>query len=467
MTNVDFSDQRSAQQWVEKQSPEFRNAIASRAALRVVANTVLHKSKVRPKLILAALRAAMISSVCGSGKAEDIGAIRTAAAQSAHFAAIGTADPASNYAICSAAAAVRSAAFPERRSNDTLSAVDNSICCAAASASATVWDASQTETLLFHFPVWPTGVPSEMLKTHAAFLEWLSIEDCWDFWTAWYQSMWNGTFTDWGLASEVAKIPNDVWMEGAHSVATEIIEIKDQLLIKRLPQAEIIFENEDGLYDVRAMVADSSQLMASVLQRIDFAFSTALRSNICDLNEMSMPAKILRHALEVCPDDPNALEQFFRQAGAMIKRKVKEGRFAECDELEFLIGTLDEVALQLRADHPEVAIAAEGRTRQTLKEISSEKRLELASKIEVMAEGSAPRLAQEFKLAADTTRGDEAVEAQASAIKMSGERAAKISLAERAKKVEGSGGMAATKIALRARDLVDFVVNFISGSGAS
>ncbi len=253
-------------------------------------------------------------------------------------------------------------------------------------------------------------------------------------------------------------------MRGAEAVAFEIAKIADAHLVAKLPQAEIIFANEDGRYDVRTSISDPSKLMESVLSRAGFAYHTALESNACDLNAMSLPAKLLRHVFENCTDDPSAIEQFFRQASDIIKRKIADGQFADDDELALLTGTLDESALQMRADHPEVGDAADKRLKQKLREIDDAKRLEIATRIDVMTDGSTGRLAAEFTLSAETARSDTGTGAQASAIKMSSERAAKISIAERAEKAESSGVMSGVKIGMRAKSLVDIVLGLLSGS---
>ena len=149
----------------------------------------------------------------------------------------------------------------------------------------------------------------------------------------------------------------------------------------------------------------------------------------------------------------------------MYKRQVEAGQFAEDDELNPLVSVLDETALQLRADHPDVSAASEARIGQTLKEINDEKRLEIAESIDAMQEGSAPRLAAEFGLAAETTREGSAPEAVAAEIKKSGERSAKINIAERAKKVEGSGVMAGVKMTLRSNKVVQLVMDLLSSGG--
>jgi hypothetical protein len=48
----------------------------------------------------------------------------------------------------------------------------------------------------------------------------------WDFWHDWYLAMWEGRFTDWDLAIEVAQIPDDVWKDGVQAVAVEIEKLR-------------------------------------------------------------------------------------------------------------------------------------------------------------------------------------------------------------------------------------------------
>ena len=117
----------------------------------------------------------------------------------------------------------------------------------------------------------------------------------------------------------------------------------------------------------------------------------------------------------------------------------------------------------MRSDHPEVARATDRRLERRLQEVDDAKRLELALRIDAMQEGSASRLRREFAIAAEVTRDGSSSKATAEAVKQSGNRAGKISLSERAKQAEGSGWMSATKMAMRARDVVDMVVGLLSG----
>jgi hypothetical protein len=255
------------------------------------------------------------------------------------------------------------------------------------------------------------------------------------------------------------------WEAGQTVVSARIRDIQDNFIIQSFPQAEQVFENADGFYDVRGGTVDLSKLVGSVLNRVIFALNTAVQSNSCDLNEMSLACKILRHALEHASRDPNTLEACLRNASSEINAGLESGIYGEDGQIRFLIRTLDETALQLRADHPDVAQASEARLKQRLREIDHTKQLELAQRIDAMQEGSALRLRQEFGLAAEITRSGTSIEAKAEAIKQSANRAGKISLSERAKQTEGSGWMSATKVGLRAKDLVDMVIGMLSGGG--
>ena len=60
-------------------------------------------------------------------------------------------------------------------------------------------------------------VPKSIAEAYESWLTYLSGED-WTFFRTWFVQMWDGTFTDWDLAIEVAKIPDEVW-EGEDALA--------------------------------------------------------------------------------------------------------------------------------------------------------------------------------------------------------------------------------------------------------
>ncbi|MEP2889888.1 hypothetical protein [Tateyamaria sp.] len=320
--------------------------------------------------------------------------------------------------------------------------------------------------ILTRQPLWLGGDPLKLEKAGRQFFNKVcDLSSPTRFWHRWYLQLLDGTFRDWELAMEIVKIPNDVWNAGLVAAAEEIRRIEARLLSERMPQVEEIFKTDLGFYDVRSVISEPSKLIDSIESRVRFALDLAVQSNSCDLNDMSTAAKVLRHALDNCLDDPNALEQFLRRGSGMIKARITDGTFSGDDELGVLVDTLDELALQLRADHPEVAQAVDARTRQRFKELDDKKRLLGATLIDDLKEGTTGRLETELDLASETLRDGISDDASTDALKQSGNRAAKISLAERAKQAESSGTMAALKMGLRSNKLVEFVMDLFSGGG--
>lgn len=300
-------------------------------------------------------------------------------------------------------------------------------------------------------------------SAHGNFVKYLSTDIRWEYWLDWYKSMCAGNFDGWELACEIINIPNHVWKDGAKAVADEIENLKATLFFKNSPQVEDIFQTSDGLYDVRSSVVDISTLIDSVLKRIEFSYGMAIQSNHCDLSSMNVAAQTIRHVLENCRDDPNALEQYLRNARSLIQRGIDDNQLAPSDELTMLITTLDETTLQLRADHPDVAAAVQARTKQRLKEIDDNRLIAIASNMDEMREVTALRLSEEYRLDAAITRDGSDADAISEAIQRSGHRAGKINLAEQAKKAEGSGVMSGLKIGLRAKTLYDAALELMAG----
>ncbi|MEO0379183.1 MAG: hypothetical protein AAF252_02870 [Pseudomonadota bacterium] len=288
-----------------------------------------------------------------------------------------------------------------------------------------------------------------------------------EFWKRWYKGFLVGAPLNWEFQRKVAQIDDSTWDQGIKAVANAIREIEAHFLVESLPQIEEVFQADSGLYDVRTSFSDPIVLIESIENRVRFALGLAVESNACDLNAMSTAAKVLRHALDNCLDDPNALEQFLRRASDMIKARIADGSFSGDDELGLLTKTLDEMALQLRADHPDVAAAVDARSEQSVRELDDARRLEGVKLIEGLREGTEVRLNAELGLASETVQDGSSSKATADALKQSGNRAAKISISERAKKAEGSGAMSALKIGMRAEKLVEFLTNLISGGGAA
>jgi hypothetical protein len=494
LTKIDFSDETSSKAWFEAQTVEVRCALASRAALRVLGALHYEALEFFEDAALPIMRAIITTTVRAQGSLsianwEHFGSTAGIAVMpfsKPFFEALQktvdrhkepdgketvvTIDSASSGVSAGFIATVAQlSAFSTYQSGSTFHAL--ATMAATAENFAEIMYASflfedahylsgtdAPRNLKPHLPLWNSrDLPERAQIAHEGFSARLAADEKFSFWQSWYNGMWEGTFDDWELALEVVKIEDTIWDHGVDAVATEIDKIKAELLFKNSPQVEDIFETSDGLYDVRSTIQNPSDLIGSVLSRVEFAFSLAIKSNHCDLSAMSVAAQALRHALENCGDDPNGLEQYLRTASSLIKQGIADGKFAIGEELDLLTSVLDETSLQLRADHPEVGEAVNTRLTQRLKEIGDDKRLQVAEQMDAMQDGTGPRLKLEYGLDAQITRDGSDMKATAEAMQRGGNRAQKISLAERAKKAEGSGGMSALKIGLRAKRLVEFI----------
>jgi outer membrane murein-binding lipoprotein Lpp len=239
---VDFSDIDEAFVWIEKQTPEVCCAISSRAALRVCANISLCKENVILEIALPIMRAILTASICGFDKASSSGWSKLAAATAAH-----TTGPTGVENIDHAARSARSAAHSAALTVDLTNCAVGSVSRSAESASYTATtsaarstsstaafvaasrDSVELNDAMFSTCLWqPTELPSGVAENHRRFLKFLRHDlATWRFWHDWYLAMWEGRFTDWDLAVEVAKIPEGVWEEGAEAVADAIREIEE------------------------------------------------------------------------------------------------------------------------------------------------------------------------------------------------------------------------------------------------
>ena len=69
-------------------------------------------------------------------------------------------------------------------------------------------------------------VPREIQFVHDIFVAYLAGDPNWQFFHDWYLAMWEGKWTDWDLAIEVAKIDDGIWEGGLEAVAAEINRIR-------------------------------------------------------------------------------------------------------------------------------------------------------------------------------------------------------------------------------------------------
>ena len=298
LIGVDFSDEEKAIDWLETQSAEVRSAIASRAALRVCANISRVEPEKLPPLALAVFRATLTSAVRGSARTADVEWLRSAAYTAARFAAY-TADRSTSYnaalsatdsAAHSALSAAESPALPAYTAAH--SATDSAAHSAARSAlsaarsageSAASQDSRNARLSDFAEPLWQEiHAPPGIARNHHHFLAFLSADrSIWGFWHDWYLAMWEGRFTDWDLAIEVAKIPDAVWKQGAEAVAAAIreIEARSAAGLKDITPEDVLPHNVTNLFDRAPIVQASMATFSETINlRVD-AFSRLARPN--------------------------------------------------------------------------------------------------------------------------------------------------------------------------------------------
>lgn len=459
---VEITDRESAEAWLKTRDHQTQVWFATRCALRALPSAENRFILSSDGLSLSTCRACLISSAASTCTASELYKLRVPA-RSAGFkmdiagSARSAVDSLTTPVSISAAALAWSNGVSEisaRDSSEYLNAVGNA-----------ERDANYPENWT---ALWFGGrIPEKIFDDWNSLKKaWEANDADWSFWIEWYEALLEGTWTNWDLIFRIAtEVTEEQWNAGPVVVAERIREIEAEFLIEKLPQVNEIYETQEGLYEVRGMILDASKLMQSVLNRVSFALDTAVQSNMCDLNEMTLACRILREALAIGESDANAVEQYLRRASSLIKSGIESGKYAEDDETRFLIDVLDETALQLRGDHPEVADAYSTRLATRLREIDGEARVKTAVLIENMREGTGPVLNTRLELAAEVTRDGSSVEATVDAVKESGNTAGKITVLEQAKRAEGSGQMAMTKMAIRAQQLAEWVLGMISGGG--
>jgi hypothetical protein len=295
-------------------------------------------------------------------------------------------------------------------------------------------------------------MPDQFQNHYGALLSfWKKAPESWGFWTRWYEGMLEGRPLDWDLQREVALIPDDDWKKGSEHIARLIAEIEARFWAERLPQHEDLVRNETtGKFSVRALPFDGEAAVEGWLRQIDFAVALAVDSNRSDFNRMCTAYKYIAHTLENCRNDPNAIEQQLGTALSIIESNLAKPDYEVDDSLRALARVLSQVQMQMRADHPEVRKAWEKRIAQKLRETDRDTKLRAAEAIRAETARTDGRLTVEMELDAETVATSESPEAQATALRRAGGRAAEMNAIERAsetiQEIDKSAGFKAVRI---------------------
>lgn len=409
VSGVDFSDRTAAISWLEKQSEEMRSAIASRAALRVCSNIIFMEGEGIPLAMLHAFRAILIALLRGSQRTQNqdwliLGAVnpRNIAHSSARFAA----STSGASAIRSAAQSVRSA--DSSRSSHTAirhavlsaSAIYSSTSASAATFSATSIDAARADLTGHMTKLWlDLEVPTAIAQNHKMLVRRLAADRAtWGFWHDWYLAMWEGRFTDWDLAIEVAKIPDDVWSQGAEAVAVEIETVRAARLRDALPQAEIIEFGADALqFSARPIPIIKPDLIGATLQQVEDSLEDVLASPSNGLSTTSREVRVIERTLRKYGNNPQQIEMGFVSAHAGLTRQIIVADLPASEENLALQAALEEGAIAIRATHPDVAENRAILTKRKFAEMSQEQKDVLADALPVLRAISDQALADDWE----------------------------------------------------------------------
>ncbi|MEP5631572.1 MAG: hypothetical protein ABJP79_06800 [Tateyamaria sp.] len=287
MVEVDFSDVNAAEVWFERQTPEVRSTMASRAALRVVANLGRYDGEGADRLVLTAFRCTLTSVVRGLG--------RTTVVEWLDMAA-------------------RSAALSARSAHSAARSAALSAHSALSARSAAVWDSQRLDDDLNSERLWAGAtVPDSLQTQHTTFLTDLSKKPDWDFFRSWYEQMWDGTFTDWDLATAVAKINDDVWDEGLAAVAKAIRGIEAN--------------RDSSPLDQEALKGHLRNVIKFPTVHHDFAVSTGMQiASAITAYKTEAPANALPNGFEQFEKLPRAFEKI---AEALASNEDKDQRIAD------------------------------------------------------------------------------------------------------------------------------------------
>ncbi|MEM9844827.1 MAG: hypothetical protein AAF965_08515 [Pseudomonadota bacterium] len=470
--------------WLKTQPNEMCVLIATRAAVRVFP-TLSHPSEITKDTEMLALltaRAILTSGVAAKAPTPEVSAATRAAADAATraanlaaaLAALAAALAADSAADSADAAtfATRAATFAADGAGDPADAVDDAATrsailatASAAARAATNADAGSSldfedllEIQIWRDPKEPDWLV-DMLRDRPNLLE---REPGWAFWRDWYQGWLTGQHVDWELQRRVALVDSAIWEEGSSAVTAEIDRLRAEWLAEKLPQAEEITCDDRGIYSVSAIAVDPDAMVDKIFEQVGFSLDLALRGhNQSGFSEMCTAYQYLDHTRKKCRDDPNAVHMHFRLAREIIEGKFKSGTYLPEDALNALVIALERHEIQLRADHPVVREAHGSFVAQRLRELDEEKRLDIAGEFRALQGDTKGRLAEEFRLDAETAETSTSEEAQAEAIKRSGGRSQKMHVLERVaqgtKVVDGSAANKSIGLMMRLQKLAELL----------
>ncbi len=183
-------------------------------------------------------------------------------------------------------------------------------------------------------------MPQHALLEHKKFLSVLSDGEQWSFWHRWYGEMWVGDFTDWDLAIEVAKIPDEVWEgdDALANVAQAIREIEARRAhdVARINETLVLDEDSQKHRAEHPEPANPERLRRHLL-RVEEALDDILAlggGNGVTANTVEF--RIIKRLVRKYSDDPERVAFDLTDVNKSIRRQIKVGEYADDEPLRLL-----------------------------------------------------------------------------------------------------------------------------------
>lgn len=194
-----------------------------------------------------------------------------------------------------------------------------------------------------------------------------------EFWRDWYWGIISGDPLNWELQRKVAEIPDDFWETGPEAVAQRIEEIKADFLADKAPLAEAVELNpETGRFRVVPIQVQNPALLGAMIARTEDAIEDALHGPN-GLREDSHEVRKLNRTHTRYANDPQRVEMDYTSVAVSLRRQIREtGELADSEDNLALLEAVEEGALAIRAQHPEVAENRNIIAAQKLRELAPE-----------------------------------------------------------------------------------------------
>lgn len=430
---VDIRDERSLREWLQGRSREEAIWIATRAAMRVLPWywdwSVSEGARFSGLSVLPMLRSMLTSSVeiVRSTEKINVAATEADAAAAATDPAPATASFAATHAATIASRAARAARAADRERYivggypASAYAARASAYAARAATRSSAWNATRMdcEHIVSRSMEAPPKLRPQSEDTYDRI--WASVKatatgPAWAFWIKWYQDMLDGVQPDWDLLERIALIDNAIWDAGPKAVADAIRDIRNDLLEKATPNAEIIVENsETGRLRIEAASLLGADGLGDIQEKMREAADVFEGQGGANGPYAALEPEIelIRRTAALETPRPIRLYDASRRAARRTRRRVENGECPDGDALvEDFVDQLEETALDLLRLNEDVRDAVTSRARAKIDDKPEEVAENLQPAIEELVEISegdlAAELPQDVAIAGDPNQTPEA-----------------------------------------------------------